>query len=168
MSEFSELFSIVVAGHMNPAIHHPSWYRLAKLISREEQTSAESKGGIICTNVLSRFTAGTLQITCEREKWNVQTADLFQLERLAEMSAQIFDEVLKHTPVSAYGVNFQYHRENKSPDVASRLGTILAQAPLGILTSGAKGISGILQRVYEEKVINLIIEPSIHSPSSSS
>ena len=87
----NDAYSIVVAGNMNPAIHHPAWYKLIKALSEEELASSgglgarrqdtaetsptEQERGVTVTIAavdqtirsppgFARFTAGKIRIAC--------------------------------------------------------------------------------------------------------
>ena len=111
---------------MNPAIHSPDWYRSLELISDSEL--AESRGlGLAVTQIVSNFQVPSFQVVCTEEKWLIRASES-QAERVMRIAQGVF-EALEHTPVSAYGINFNLHVEGDAPDVhrrfTSRIGTIL-------------------------------------------
>src|ERR1700723_932205 len=82
-------YSIVVVGNMNPAIHHPGWYKAIGAMSDEEvelalaplpgpsapTSGAERQGQTVfrqlsgpmrtvVTPALAQFTAGSIRVTC--------------------------------------------------------------------------------------------------------
>src|ERR1700730_15435321 len=89
-------YAIVVAGSMNPAIHHPAWYKLIGALSDEELIdSGVTKGGAqaapetptermvvfraiarttpVSTAQFAQFTAGKLRIICLPQSWTIAT-----------------------------------------------------------------------------------------------
>src|SRR5712692_7798773 len=119
----TDTYSIVVAGSMNPAIHHPAWYKAIGALSDEElQTTGAvvhvgsvppaqfSAGAAICTPAISQFTAGRIRIACiVGQTWTIVTTDQNLWARIRDVAISVF-EALGHTPVSAYGLNFTFHR----------------------------------------------------------
>src|SRR5579863_4907543 len=107
-----DLISIVVAGNMNPAIHHPAWYKVVNALSDDELGSTvltggkESKpqfplvpgavmgqaiNGPICTPALSQFTAGAIRIVCIEPSWTISTYKDALLGRIREVATSVFD-----------------------------------------------------------------------------
>lgn len=138
------LYSIAVLGSMNPAIHHPRWYLATKLLSEPEVSEAEAlvqvPGGptgevgpsaLMCSGVLSQFTFGAFRIMCLQQSWNITTTERSSFERARHICSGVFD-ALPHTPVSAYGLNFAFHRETKFEDVGKYLAHLLETLPLGL------------------------------------
>ncbi|MCO6458298.1 MAG: hypothetical protein J5I93_23575 [Pirellulaceae bacterium] len=103
------LFSIVVIGGMNPTIHHPSWYRLVELLSDDEveaiTTGAEP---VVVTPQFSRFAGPDFELICRQDRWEIQTKNELWQQRSCAIAGQVFDHLLKHTMVSALGLNFHF------------------------------------------------------------
>jgi hypothetical protein len=137
------LYSIVVAGNMNPAIHHPRWYVETQLLSEDEANQAMAKfpgietmnevpaGALICSNVMSQFTFSDLRITCLENNWTILATSKDSYERSKRIAVGVF-KVLHHTPVGAYGFNFSFHRSTKSKDIARHLAKLAETLPLGL------------------------------------
>ena len=153
-------YSIFIAGSMNPAIHHPAWYRLNKALSEEELRSTAALGdsqqrvdessvpqwvlsegsptnATICTPAFSQFTAGKIRIACVQQSWTITTLDRTLFVRIREVASAVF-EILTHTPVAAYGFNFNFHRKTSERNVGNRLAEIIDGTGIGIL----EGVSG--------------------------
>ena len=128
-----EFCSIVVVGQMNPAIHHPSWYQSMKLLDKQEFDSAVS-GPMLLMPQISQFAAPEFSIVCLPDRWEIQTRRLEAMDRILAAASSVF-EILDHTPVSAFGFNFQFHRET-SVDVGHILGSVVERLPLGLKLSG--------------------------------
>lgn len=125
----SELFSIVVVGGMNPRIHHPAWYETAEVLSAEEARSALGRP-VVCLPMLSQFEGERFSITCIEDRWEIVTPDPQRSERILEIAGKTFD-TLMHTPVSAFGLNFQFVRHTGSEAVGRRLADLVNSLPLG-------------------------------------
>ncbi len=178
-------YSIVIAGSMNPAIHHPAWYRLNKALSEEELASTgalgENRQGVgetsvaqwvlsqgsptnatICTPAFSQFTAGKIRIACIQQSWTITTIDRSLFVRIREVASAVFD-ILTHTPISAYGLNFNFHRKTSEKDLGSRLAQIIDDTGIGIL----KGVSGSRSAKLgytvstESRALNVSVERSV-------
>jgi hypothetical protein len=161
----NDAYSIVVAGNMNPAIHHPAWYKLIKALSEEELASSgglgarrqdtaetsptEQERGVtvtiaavdpndpISTPGFARFTAGKIRIACIEQSWTIATFDQNLLVRIRDVASSVF-EALGHTPVSAYGFNFAFHRKTGVADVGALLAQIIDATEFGF----PKGVQG--------------------------
>ena len=142
-----ELSGIVVVGFMNPAIHHPSWYQTIQLIDKQEYDAAVS-GPILLTPQITQFAARDFNIVCTADRWEIQTQRLEAMDRILTVASRIF-EVLDHTPVSAYGFNFHFHRDTAVQDVGRLLGSAIEKLPLGLNLSG--DIAGQLTLVSTER-----------------
>jgi hypothetical protein len=142
----SDIFSITVAGAMNPAIHHPAWYRAIGALNDSEltlagaapdpavqQTPGTSPSGAalpICTPAFSQFTAGAIRVICINQSWTISTHEKILLVKIRDIATKVFS-ALGHTPVSAYGLNFSYHRKTRLQDVATRLAEFVEAMSLG-------------------------------------
>lgn len=129
MAAPSELFSVVIAGKMNPPIHHPAWYRAVKILSPEE-TEVATAAPLICTPMISQFQAGGLAVLCTQERWEIQSQDPKSLDRILEIAGTAFD-ILQHTPVAAFGLNFHFLRPTGLQEVGKRLAELVNGLPLG-------------------------------------
>jgi len=182
----NEAYTIVIAGHMNPAIHHPAWYKLINALSQDELASTvaldESRqlteeafltkgpglrpstgaGVTICTPPFAQFTAGKMRITCIDESWTITTPDQNLFVRIRDIASTVF-EALSHTPVSAYGLNFNFHRGTSVGNVGARLAQIIDGTQVGF----PKGIQGSRSAKVGYTVsdgaraLNVSVEPSV-------
>ena len=89
-------YFIVIAGNMNPAIHHPAWYKMVGALSEDELVSTGALGEnqqgerqtsvtnwvlspslptnlTVCTAAFSQFTAGKIRIACLPQHWTITT-----------------------------------------------------------------------------------------------
>lgn len=114
--------SIVLRGGFNPVIFQPAWFTAEKLLPRTEIEAA--KVDIITPQILSFSTEWlTLQVTDDR---------FFALTQLAHMALPLRDLVLgtfrllRHTPITAMGINYDSHTDMGSIEAWHRIGHILA------------------------------------------
>jgi hypothetical protein len=128
-------FNIVVMGAMNPRIHSPAWYHYNKMISQEEMEQAVKSPKTMALLPISHVDLTNFAITCHEDKWIIETATLQMFGRLKEITISVFDELLKHTPTSAMGFNFRYHRTTDNENVGERLAVMLSEAGFGIAIS---------------------------------
>jgi hypothetical protein len=129
----TEFFSIVVAGSMNPPIHHPSWYGAVGILSQDEIKLAVSDKAVpvVCTPPFSQFRFGGVTIRCLQDRWEIQSQDEGLLDRLLGIAGQTFDGKLPETPISAFGLNFHFVRPTGLSDVGMRLAELINSLPLG-------------------------------------
>ena len=154
MEDLSQLFNIVVLGDMNPRIHTPAWYRLIDLIDDEEMEES-----VRATTTMSIPPAAQVQLTriliqCLQHRWEIRTRDANKLQRMKSITAKVFDELLKHTPVSAMGFNFDFQRPTGIA-VGPFLAECLAKLPLDL--SGENLLSGemSIRRSQEDHTIQV-------------
>jgi len=172
-----ELYSILIAGSMNPAIHHPRWYLATNLLSESEVVEAESHSkedsasedevgpsALWCTENFSQFTAGIFRVVCLQQNWSIMTTNRAAFDRARDICAGVF-QTLHHTPVSAYGFNFAFHRETGSENVGRSLAAIAEKLPLGMVSErGSNDFASFhyhSRRNGDELVV--VVEPSIRA-----
>ena len=135
----SDVYNIVVVGAMNPRIHHPSWYELVNLLSPEQAKEALASSATFGLPGIAQLSAPSLGLTisCNEQKWTVQTENRERTSLLQGITFRVFDELLKHTPVSAYGFNIIYRRETRCPSVGRFLADLIAGTQLGLTADEA-------------------------------
>jgi hypothetical protein len=176
-----DIYSISVAGQMNAAIHHPSWYQAVRLITEEELEVAQSQRGatpardhilgdfgpddVVCTPVYTQFTTTTFRVVCTNENWTISAYQAEALERIREICSRVF-EILPHTPVGSFSCNFFHHRPTLLSEVGDQLASFLKDLPIGV-TVPAKGAAASLRYRFssEMRLLDLTIEASVRSPS---
>jgi hypothetical protein len=139
------LYSIVVVGNMNPAIHHPRWYKDIGILDEKEVTEAEerpstgsdnlndtsgARGNLVVSQFATQFTTRSLRIVCNAQSWSVLTVDEGKLEKCLNLASAVFKE-LDSTPVSAYGFNFNHHRQTRITSVGEYLAELTRSLTLG-------------------------------------
>lgn len=145
-TEAENLCAIAISGAMNPAIHHPGWYRFIGAISSEEMELAATMpvqaiaGAVVqiqanqafCSVQFSQFTAGSLRVTCIPETWTILATDASGLDRIRDIADKVF-AALTHTPISGYTISLFHHRRTSIEDVGVYLAQAIRSAPLGIV-----------------------------------
>jgi len=156
----------VVAGAMNPAIHHPSWYQIADILSEEEVTKASESGVVVVSPQVASFNVGQISITCIPARWQIQATSESDFPKIAEITERTF-KALYHTPISAFGINFMHHRVVRYENVVGELGKAVRSLELGFIHEAAKPEAGKL--TYEtstgDKFVTLRLEPSVSGPN---
>jgi hypothetical protein len=97
--------AIVLLGDFNPAIFHPTWLSKNKLITEEESQQADIN---IVHKDLALFKVNWLNFEVTRERIKISTASEAYFETTRDMVLGIF-RLLRHTPVSALGINNDFH-----------------------------------------------------------
>lgn len=183
----NESISIVVAGVMNPSIHHPAWYKLVGILTdadlSESDTNSEKTASIgllavggditrslpnnstFSTPAFSQFTVGRIRIQCTQQTYNVLTYDPSDLDRICEIASAVF-KTLNHTPVSAYGFNFSFHRKTGTEKVGARFAQLVSS--LGFLSERNGERSAKIAYTLSEppRVLNISVEQSVRAPDS--
>lgn len=155
--------TIVVLGHMNPAIHHPKWYEWVGLIPKEEAEEALRKNPIT-TRLTSQFTSSKRTVTCQEGRWEVWSDGDGSGERCLELAAKVFER-LNDTPVTAVGFNIQRHLETAVANVKEALARTYKEAGIPLLEgelSSAK-CSLKIEVPTDKRTTRLTIEPSIRA-----
>lgn len=167
-----QFFSVVVIGHMNPLIHHPSWYGQFQLLTDEEVKEAveRNSGSAISLSMSpdrTAFHCGGFQVLCEKTAWGIHCSDPTLRQRALKMGARVFD-LLYHTPVEGYAFTSVFHRATNLKHVGRRIAEMLDQSPLGLQWAESPGATATCQfdetsETYERSVA---IEQSSRSPES--
>lgn len=123
------LYTIVIAGQMNPSIHHPTWYSANNLITDSENEQALSD--LVCLPPVSQFSTDSIAVKCEQTRWKIQTVGEGNTPRIVRIASEVFNR-LDETPVGAFGLNIDSHRLMQGVDVASRLADLVSSLALGL------------------------------------
>jgi len=166
MPPTEDSYLIVVAGAMNPAIHHPSWYEIAGILSNEEATKANESGVVVVSPQVASFNVGQISITCIPARWQAQATSESDFQKIVEVADRTF-KVLYHTPISAFGINFMHHRVVRFENVAAELGRAIRSLNLGFMHEATRPEAGKL--IYEtstgDKFVTVRLEPSVSGPN---
>ena len=155
--------SIVVLGSMNPAIHHPTWYKLTGIITDVEHDQA-TQHPIFCTPHFSSFQASNFAVQCLAQRWEVATQLGESEERILQVAVATFKK-LYETPLAAYGFNHNYEVETSSDNVAHRLVDLASRTGLGFPI--AEGAQATLEFVEPSGgcLFKTRVSPSSRGPS---
>lgn len=146
---------------MNPAIHHPQWYRAVDLISESELSQVISvAGAVVIVPQLSHFKLGAIEVQCLQNRWIVKTTERGEIDRIFEVAAAVFRR-LGDTPVRAFGVNFEcLHDSAKDLRATLRIG--LKETPLGLTFDGLAPDLDSATLSYGLAPMNVEGQPLVH------
>ena len=161
-----ETYFVVVNGQMNPAIHHPQWYRHIGAIDEAELQASLPIQTNSTSPVLSQVQFGSpaLTVVCQPENWWIQSNDAQTWARMMDITALVFAK-LNETPVNAYGFTSQVHIETVAPDTKSVLADSIWGLKLGFPEASRKSTASnvTLSVVEEDAVITASLQPSLLS-----
>lgn len=117
--------SVVLVGQFNPAIFSPAWLARYGVISDDEANAAEEP---VTHPQIAQISIQHLTIVAETNKFVVSlTSD--PIVRVLDIAVQIFRDLLPHTPIRAFGINYWEHWRVETFEKRLALGRALA--PLG-------------------------------------
>jgi hypothetical protein len=116
---------------------------------------------IVVTPPMSVIKAQTLTINCQEMRWEISTSEPTEVQRIQDITARLFDEILVHTPVSAIGFNFNYRRVTIAPDVARCLATLLVDVPLGLKAAHATSGELVIRRTFDDHTALVNVQPAL-------
>lgn len=115
--------SIVVVGKFNPSIFHPSWLASEGLIRKTEAETAEIAA--VHPEVSDFIIGKWCRIYVDRNRFSAQTKQEANFEVLRDLVYGILN-TLKHTPVTAIGINYEAHYQLANKEQWHQIGNILA------------------------------------------
>lgn len=130
-----DLFTVVLVGAMNPALHHPAWYRSFGTLSDNEQQQAISRDFVFLPQ-LAQFRTETLHFYCDMQKWQLGTNIKSSIERVVTLTEDCFDKKLTETPLGSYGLNFNFYKKTECSNVGETLSKMLMKLPFGFMATG--------------------------------
>jgi len=160
-----DIFSVAVLGAMNPAIHHPLWYRQVLNAIDEVEFDAAMQGEVIVTPPLAQFRTPTLLIQCAGNRWDVQAASIDLFPQMLHLAGTTFN-ALEHTPVAAFGFNFDVQRTTAQTDVGACIARTLERAPLGLEDAAGLGASFTHFERVGVALSRVIVEPVPNEPAA--
>ncbi|WP_132078624.1 hypothetical protein [Sinorhizobium americanum] len=110
-----------MVGNLNPAIFSPDWFRRNIELSIDDGSDAEVQ---IIHPEIADFMLCDLRFTVERNRITVRSL-VHDIELLVALALQMFGGVLGHTPIWAFGVNFERHIDFLSFEKRNALGRML-------------------------------------------
>lgn len=158
MTEDSTYYSIVVLGAMNPRIHHASWYLETTLVTEAEREHAVNDKGTFCTPPLAHINFPEFNITCQEERWQIQTSKDTALDRICSVAGGIFGSLLPHTPINLVGMNFD-ERRSVPPTTFRIIAERLAEARLGFRAEHILAGEFIIRRDFSQFTNSLTVKP---------
>ena len=114
--------SVVLIGHFNPALVHPSWLVRHGLVREREEAAATVD---LVRPELSLFTVGPFRIEARPERFVASVEDMGNLSPLRDLVSGVFS-ILSHTPITKFGLNRLMHFKMASTDSWHRVGHALA------------------------------------------
>lgn len=114
--------SVVVMGAFNPLVFSPQWLFDTGLIGSQELDAQVTE---IITPQFAAFTAGWATVRVTPDTLQLVTQDVTEFERLRDLASGILQR-LAHTPISAMGINREFHFEVASPEGYHAIGDTLA------------------------------------------
>lgn len=97
--------TVVVVGHMNPAIHHPAWYLAGGSLKPEESEAVAVRGGVVIVPQFARFETARWRVECFPDRWTISTLVSAAPDEVIEVTCKTFERLCE-TPVSAFGLNY--------------------------------------------------------------
>ena len=172
-----DVYSLTVAGAMNPATHHPRWYLAIGVLNQAEVNEAEGHAAsatgtadgsvqansLVCGAVSSQFTVRTFRVICLQNHWWIATTDATSLARMRDICDAAF-KALPHTPVSSFTFHFAFHRATKQENVGARLAALAERLPFGFRAGPpTRALASFQYRLFSVggRDVNLSVEPSM-------
>ena len=105
--------SIVMLGNFcNPAIFHSAWFTKYGLLPEEEAQAIEEQ---IILPDYAQFNLAWVQVQVNRQRLQMGTIDPPSVNLVRDLVIGTF-RILSHTPVSALGINHDYHYRQVSAE----------------------------------------------------
>jgi hypothetical protein len=156
------MYTIAVGGAMNPAIHHPLWYKTIGAIDEAEYEASIKTPFNTTTQLLSqlRFANSRLAIQCQPNEWTIQGFDEVSWPKMVTIASLVFEK-LNETPVSSYAFVTQKHLDTP----ISHVGAALADKIYGMnlaLPHGDEPTSSIELKVkIDDYQVRTVLQPSM-------
>ena len=114
--------SVVMLGDFNPAIVHPSWLHAAGVEGNISEAITDVQ---IVIREISSFRIDTRTYTVMPDRFTLETSTAPWVA-VADIIRQIFEELLVHTPIRAFGINRTVHFNVSSIKARTKIGRNLA------------------------------------------
>lgn len=114
--------SVVMLGDFNPAIVHPSWLHATGVEADISEAITDIQ---VVIREISSFSIDTRTYTVMPDRFTLETSTAPWVA-VADITRQIFEELLVHTPVRAFGINRTAHFNVSSMEARTRIGRELA------------------------------------------
>lgn len=154
-------YSVLVAGTMNPSIHHPQWYRSIGAIDDDELDASLKSGTTGTTPIVSRLQFGSpsLTVICQPSLWMIQSTDENSWARMLKVASLVFAKTNNPT-VTAYGLMAQRHIDTDR-DAKTFLAASVASLKLGLPTGKSVNTNVTLASAEERFTITSSIQSSV-------
>lgn len=143
----AEILSLVVVGQFNPAIVSPSWLEREELASPEEAAASTLK--LIHPDV-SEFSIGEKNLQLLRDRLTLTASDTRFEEALRDLAVGILG-LLRHTPTTMVGLNYEAHFKLPSVDSWHDKGHQLAPKKPWAEFTNKPGLMSLTMRDNERK-----------------
>ncbi|MCG8425060.1 MAG: hypothetical protein MJE77_44835 [Proteobacteria bacterium] len=157
-------FSVVLLGAMNPALHHPTWYKAVGVLDDAQEREALAAEFVFLPQ-LAQFHTADLQFFCDPQRWQLATANIGNVDKVVSITEVSFDEKLTETPLRAYGLNFNFHEETKCSSVGVALSKMVASLPLGFSPTAETSAQLAFTEPVDGGRLRCNVEPSVHGPN---
>lgn len=154
-----DTYGIVIAGGMNPRIHHPSWYHQIGILDQTETDLALKSTGTFVTPPIAQIDLPKIVMICQENRWEIKTTEIDQLQRIQKISADLFDKHLQHTPLNAIGFNFNYCKNTLSENVGIFLAKLVTNSPLGLNSEHPVSGELTLKNSHKDHIETVNIKP---------
>jgi hypothetical protein len=131
----AELYTIVVAGPMNPRLHYPLWYHAIGCLSEEEANAGRESGSFVMLPQAAQFDVADISISCTIERWEIRTTLSAHRDRILDIACRVFEK-LYETPITVFGHNTVLHLDTKAKKVADVLVKMMTDTGLGFPAAG--------------------------------
>lgn len=122
----AEGLDVVLVGSFNPAIFHPEWFLRQGIIPDQDAKEAEIE--VVSGQVASVKMWG-MRFQCLSDRFSIGTRNVSLAERLQDIIHQTFS-LLRHTPITACGINPWAQYEVSSTEYWHKIGHTLAPKEL--------------------------------------
>lgn len=154
-------YSVLVAGGMNPSLHHPQWYRSLGAIDDAELDASLKSGATATTPIVSRLQFGSpaLTVICQPNLWVIQANEDGCWDRMLTTASLVFDK--KNNQItSAFGLMAQRHIDTEA-NAKEILAAAIAGLDLGFPVQGSVSTNITMASPGEEFTITSSIQSSI-------
>ncbi len=153
--------SIVMIGSFNPAIFQPRWLGTQQLIRPEE---AENAKITMIQAEVADFSTEWFQLQVLQNRLQITSTDPRQYGPLRDLGAAIF-AILPHTPITALGLNREFHFKMPSLEAWHGIGHRIAPKEQWNAIMDTPGLRSMLMQGRRKQVnggiLRVKVEPSV-------
>lgn len=165
MAKHLDYYSIVIAGEMNPAIHHPAWYQRLGLVSDADLQHAIASEGFVCTPVVAQFDLPSMGVVCHPDRWEIATQDPDELVRALSIAIAVY-EALPHTPIEGFAFDFSFHRTTRLARVGRFLALGVESMNIGLPCDDSSVASIHTRTRHGERQVRVIVAECAGDPDT--